>query len=275
MIYLVFRARKNPLEGNSKNMITEKYKALTQKKKIQKQKEREEEIENIQSMRSWIRKIEQSTNSISSRLAAVEKRLSGRKFDSDSPMITGNMMEGPIERIFVDLKEAKKDKEIEELSRLLDTEFQLIQDEIVEHKKLLSEVQEKLEVVNESQEDTDVDVKHVHKLHENFKQNYEARLQKIEKYQPAIMKLGKMEVPLEIAGVIAGVLAIIAAIFVAVGWKSLLISPYFLAIIGLVFIGSAFYKTLKINNRSIPFLPKILKMLNGLVPKRDKVEEQK
>ena len=32
--------------------------------------------DNIQSMRSWVRKIEQSANSISSRLSAVEKRIS-------------------------------------------------------------------------------------------------------------------------------------------------------------------------------------------------------
>ena len=60
------------------------FEMLTQreKKKMLKKEDVVSE-DNIQSLRSWVRKIEQSTMSVSSRLSAVEKRLSGRALSSD------------------------------------------------------------------------------------------------------------------------------------------------------------------------------------------------
>ena len=53
-------------------MLVRKPKTKTTKKKTKKDTSSQD---NIQSMRSWIRKIEQTTSSVSSRLSAVEKRL--------------------------------------------------------------------------------------------------------------------------------------------------------------------------------------------------------
>ena len=61
------------------NKEKKKDKAKTKQKKTSEIYE-----ENIQSMRSWVRKIEQTTNSVSSRLSAVEKRLSIKKVDFSS-----------------------------------------------------------------------------------------------------------------------------------------------------------------------------------------------
>ncbi len=59
------------------------------------------------------------------------------------------------------------------------------------------------------------------------------------------MKLGRMEIPIEISGVIAGVIALLAAFFVMIKQNSILVSPVFLALIGCVFIGSALLKSFK------------------------------
>ena len=83
-------------------MLVNKHKPKTSKKKTKKNTSSQD---NVQSMRSWIRKIEQSTNSVSSRLSAVEKRISQRSMSSSNDSIQSNLLEGPIERIFADLKE--------------------------------------------------------------------------------------------------------------------------------------------------------------------------
>ena len=59
------------------------------------------------------------------------------------------------------------------------------------------------------------------------------------------MKLGKMEVPIEISGLIAGFIAIFAALFVYLDETEFLISPMFLGIVSLLFIGSAVFKAVK------------------------------
>jgi hypothetical protein len=50
--------------------------------------------ESVHSLRSWIRKIEQTTSSVSARVSAVEKRLSGGTYSKEGDVPIG--MEGPI-----------------------------------------------------------------------------------------------------------------------------------------------------------------------------------
>jgi hypothetical protein len=68
---------------------------LVNKNKENKKKIRKDTItseDTIQSFRSWVRKIEQMTNSISCRLAAVEKRISSQKNgNSNNSILTDTM----------------------------------------------------------------------------------------------------------------------------------------------------------------------------------------
>ena len=83
-------------------MLANKRKTNTRKKKALRDKTPSEDT--VQSFRSWIRKLEQTANSLSSRLSAVEKRLSRRKPDSSADLTPGNMVEGNMGRIFEILK---------------------------------------------------------------------------------------------------------------------------------------------------------------------------
>ena len=85
--------------------------------------------DNIQSMRSWVRKIEQSTSSISSRLSAVEKRISARNNGDSKNSVSGlTIIDGPIDNIITKLKENLGDSNLEYIFRVLDSELAMLQD---------------------------------------------------------------------------------------------------------------------------------------------------
>ncbi len=88
--------------------------------------------ENLQSLGSWIRKIEQSTTSVSSRLSAVEKRLSIGMIESESVHLV--TMEGPVEKLILNVKK----KNASELARALDGELSLLHNELVKQEQQLS-----------------------------------------------------------------------------------------------------------------------------------------
>ena len=97
--------------------------------------------ENLQSLGSWIRKIEQSTTSVSSRLSAVEKRLSIGTIESESVHLV--TMEGPVETLVLNVKK----KNASELARALDGELMLLHNEMVKQEQQLSSLKEQLSVV--------------------------------------------------------------------------------------------------------------------------------
>ncbi|MDH7516821.1 MAG: hypothetical protein QHH19_00480 [Candidatus Thermoplasmatota archaeon] len=209
--------------------------------------------ENIQSFRNWIRKIEQTTNSISSRLSAVEKRISRKTDDSDKKILYGTLEE-PISRVFTVLKDEENKKTIEEAAQVLDSEFSIMQEEI---KSLQDDV-------DGLREKTDELKSLLNKINENIKvkQIYTSkvlydislRLEKIERREPPFMKLGDMEIPIEITGFIGGILVFIIAVMVALGHKEIVISPLFLFLIGIVLIASTLLKTFNIKaSNSKPF----------------------
>jgi len=91
----------------------------------------------------------------------------------------------------------------------------------------------------------DENLKKARDLEIKFLTDFRERIEKIEHTAPPIMKIGKMEVPIEISGVIAGFIAIIAALFVNYQMTSFIISPVFLLLVGLIFIASALFKSIK------------------------------
>ena len=225
-------------------MLTDRRKGKTSKKKAKTITRAED---NIESMRSWVRKIEQTTNSVSSRLSAVEKRLSGRKFGYSNDQIPNSILEGPIERIFADLKEGKKNKDMEEVSRILDSEFAVMQDELMAQQNEIVSVRKDIDGINVSLTEIKEEMKKTHMAEARFLKDIKDRLERIEQIAPPVMKLGNMEVPIEITGIIGGVLAFIIAILILVDQNWIFTSPWFLSIVGLIFIGSAVFKALKMR----------------------------
>jgi len=222
-------------------MLVNKNKPKTTKAKPKKASEEYEE--NIQSMRSWVRKIEQTTNSVSSRLSAVEKRISGRKVEvSHNPTTGTRTFERPLQKAFAELKGGSGSKEI---SQILDDEFARLQDELTSQETEIDGIKEKIDRIHKSINEIKEEMKKTREVEARFLTNFRNRIEVVERRAPPVMKLGKMEVPIEIAGVTAGSIAIIAALCVAMDQTSILISPAFLGIVGFVFIGSAVFKAVK------------------------------
>ena len=62
------------------------------------------------------------------------------------------------------------------------------------------------------------------------------------------MKLGKIKIPVEITGVIGGIIALITAVIIAFGQNYIILSPFFLILVGLILIGSAVFKTYRFTS---------------------------
>ena len=195
-------------------------------------------------MRSWVRKIEQSANSISSRLSAVEKRIS-RGAGPDSNLLTVETSVGSsISKALADIQNID-DKDFEEVAKILGNELAIIHGELVSQQNEISLFKEQADDLNDSLDKIKEEINKTQEFEERFFKDVEERIGKIENRAPPTMKLGRIEVPVEIAGVIAGGIAIIAAFFVMIDKQSILVSPGFLAVVGVVFIGTALLKTVK------------------------------
>lgn len=217
-------------------------------KKNNKKKNESKIIEdNIQAMRSWVRKIEQTTSSIGSRLTAVEKRISTQKIDPAKHSISGvTIIEGPIEKVISELKEnGKSNENLKYVFDVVDSELSMIQDELESQQAELKIAEDQIQEITKSINAIDENLKKAHDLEVRFLTDFRERIEKIEHTAPPIMKIGKMEVPIEISGVIAGFIAIIAALFVNYQMTSFIISPVFLLLVGLIFIASALFKSIK------------------------------
>ena len=238
-------------------MLVNKNKSKTSKKKTKKDTSSQD---NVQSMRSWIRKIEQSTNSVSSRLSAVEKRISRKSVDSSNDSIQSNLLEGPIERIFADLKEGKSSKDIEEVSRILDSEFTIMQEELISQENEITSLEGQLSTISSSLAEIKEEMEKLQTSETQMSHYVNVRLEKIERREPPVMRIGSMEIPIEFTGVIGGILVFIIAILVIVGQKEIIISPTFLAIVGILLIGSALFKTVNLGARVGRVYEKISKL---------------
>ena len=205
--------------------------------------------ESVQSLRSWVRKIEQSTNSVSARLTAVESRLSGGYASSEEALMS--VMEGPVERFLSDVQKGKK-KSLEEHARFLDRELHCLHSELGKQHQEYQALKEQVQEAHQSLPSMQHDLREVHDTVTPMLQQLEKRTQLLAERKPMVMKLGTMEIPVEITGVIGGILAFTIAILVALNQKAVLLSPVFLTAVGLLLIGSALVKALRMRLRATP-----------------------
>jgi len=200
--------------------------------------------ENLQSLGSWIRKIEQSTTSVSSRLSAVEKRLSIGMMESESVHLV--TMEGSVEKLILNGKK----KNASELARALDSELSLLHNELVNQEAQLGSLKEQLVVVEKMNMAITENLQKVHTAMSQMNTTMELRLNRPERREPFVMRLGTMEIPIEFTGIIGGLLAFTIAILVVINQKAVLLSPVFLFLVGVLLIGFAMLKMIRTRSRS-------------------------
>jgi len=198
--------------------------------------------ENLQSVRSWIRKIEQTTTSVSSRLSAVEKRLSGRMSVSDGLKTIG--IEGPVETLFLHVKK----KDTAEVARVLDSELTLLHNELAKQQQETCSLKEQLGEIEKTNTTMTTELQGMHSSMADLSTTVELQRNQTERHEPFVMHLGSLEVPVEFTGIIGGLLAFLITILVLIDQKEILLSPLFLVPVGLLLIGFALVKM--IRNRS-------------------------
>jgi len=204
--------------------------------------------DSIESMRSWVRKIEQSSQSLSSRLAAVEKRISSIAHGSQDHLVSGNILEGPIEKIFSKLRAEKKNKDYREISKILDKELSYMYQTLCLQHQETTILNTKLDALHIAISEVTEKLQTLQQMGVQMAEEIDGRVQKLEVRKPPMMKLGNLEIPLEITGILGGFLAFLIAILVWLNQTTVVLSPWFLTIVGLVFLGSAMFKTFHIGS---------------------------
>lgn len=218
---------------------------LTNKKKLVKNSESNDD--NIQSMRSWIRNIEQSTNSIGSRLSAVEKRITLKKIDQlNTSTPSFKNFEKTIQNVLSELNESEyAENSIEYIINAFENKFAYLNDKIQSEHAEIQIINEKINELNKSLDATYTEIKKTRNAEIKILTDFGQRIEKIEKRSPPVMKIGNTEIPIELSGVIAGAISLLAAFLVSLNQQNILISPVFLGAIGLIFISSTIFKSIK------------------------------
>jgi len=188
------------------------------------------EKKNFGEISSWIHRIEQNVSSLEKRLDAIERRLSGEPF---KPPRFGKESLG---------------KE-EDTSRAKDT-YEALKQEITSLKKDIKALESQRREGRGTEEPVTISVS---RKSAGQKETYakeiadiERRLERVEK-RKATVKVGKIEVPIEITGIVGGLLAFIIAALLFGGYKDLVVSPPFVLTIGIVLLAATGLKTYLIN----------------------------
>ncbi len=218
---------------------------LVNKKKTNKRNN--EKISNtVQSMRSWIRKIEQSTNSVSSRLTAVEKRITNKtSMDSRDNTSGLTIIDGSLDKILTQVSDGNKEKNLEYVFRVLDSELATIIDDIENQEIEIENIKNNIDQINKSIDEANQELDKSKESISKTMVNMTNRIEDLERIAPPTMKIGSMEIPIEISGITAGSIAIFAALMVSINKTDIITNAAFLGFAGILFIGATVFKTLK------------------------------
>ena len=211
------------------------------KKTVPQHQKSSDHEKTLQEMMIWLRKIEQSTESISARLAAVEQRLSLKTRLSHPQWFINNetnektkLSASSVSSENMVNSEINKDMFLKELaamqSLLTDQQEKIVS---LENKTMKMKTKE-----TTFQQSLDQLTEHINHIKNNVE-----NLQKRQLKRSFSMKVKGREIPIEISGIIGGVLAFIVAILIGIGGKNIVVSPIFLAAIGCVLIGSSLFRS--------------------------------
>jgi len=204
-------------------------------------------LEDIQSVKSWIRKIEQTASSISARLCAIEKRLALQPLDPETIYLNGLSEEQGNGKEKKKLRRSKKN--VERAVQYFDTEIQALYDEIAQQKNDVVTVQTTIDDLNKTIQSLYENDQRQYHISSDVVEDFDHRLENLERKEPLTMHLGTWEIPIEFSGLITGILAFLIALLVIFDEKEIILSPFFLCAIGSVFISAALVKTLYLSKR--------------------------
>ena len=189
-----------------------------------KRKEEKEEVDKkeIKEMNNWLHRIQQNVESLEKRLDAIERRLSKEPFENPGLMVRKELKNEMIKQDSAEIKNL-----IQKINAL-ENEIKELRKEKPENKPIIS--------IKRGE----------NKNYDNEILNIERRLEKLER-RKATVKVGKIEVPIEITGLVGGLLAFLIAILLWEGYKKLVISPLFVGFVGLVLLLATGAKTYIIN----------------------------
>jgi|GEM_PF-1320195 len=201
-----------------------------------------EEVD-VGEIRSWIRRIEQNIESIDKRLDAVERRLSSER--SKSPKILKNGSKSSPEA---------SDSKIQELSQKLDEEIRRVREEMLRVRK---EGNSAYVAGEDKGRSTPVILSHGNKEkvsaidRQEFTREIaelERRIERMERRKTTV-KVGKVEIPIEITGVVGGIFGFVIAALLFEGYRDIVTSPIFSVFVGAVLISAVALKTYLINKK--------------------------
>lgn len=200
-------------------------------------------LDNIESLKNWIRKLEQTTGSVSARLCAVEKRFSQGIPMNDNDKVFVESPKKNKSGCFIHVP-GKSQKQGETKNHYFD-EITLLREEIITYRQ---DTKVFHETVCTLQENTNLTSEEIHQLQSLITSqinDVHHRLTVIEQRTPMMMRLGTFTIPIEVTGLIGGILTFFIAFLVITNRKDIIVSPFFLGMIGSILISSALLKTVR------------------------------
>ncbi|PNX53367.1 MAG: hypothetical protein BV458_04820 [Thermoplasmata archaeon M9B2D] len=201
--------------------------------------------ENLQSLRSWIQKIEQTTTSVSSRLSAVEKRLSEGRTEHIIRTLSG--MNDSVEAIFAD----EPNRNTTELVSTLDGKLHNLHTTIADQKQEADTLKEQMHELKTMNTQVRLDLEMTQTTISEMHTALEHHMKNTEHHKPFVMHVGALKIPIEFTGIIGGLLAFTITILVLINHKEILLSPVFLVLVGILFLGSALVKMVRLRPQTL------------------------
>lgn len=213
--------------------------ALFRKTVSQREKNSDQE-QTMHDMMIWLRKMEQSTESISGRLAAVEQRLSLKTRMSHPQWYVNSEKKEKQSHSFTSSSEIKNVLHLNENEYA--EELATVQSLLAEQRNKIASLENK--TVNSKTTETTTQQR-LDQLNEHLNniQNTVDSIQKRQSKRSFSMKVKGREIPIEISGIIGGVLAFIIAVLIGLGGKNVVVSPVFLTGIGCILIASSLFRS--------------------------------
>ncbi|MFO8077904.1 MAG: hypothetical protein R6U21_04620 [Thermoplasmatota archaeon] len=214
------------------------------KKTVPQREKNSDQEQTMQDMMIWLRKMEQGTESISTRLAAVEQRLS-LKTRLSHPQWYANS-----EKKEKQSHSCTSSSEVKNVLHLNENEYAeelaTVQDLLAEQGNKIASLENK--TVNSKTNEITTQQR-LDQLNEHLKniQNTVDSIQKRQSKRSFSMKVKGQEIPIEISGIIGGVLAFIIAVLIGLGGKNVVVSPVFLAGIGCILIASSLFRSVTVT----------------------------
>ncbi|MCD6513079.1 MAG: hypothetical protein J7K61_05715 [Thermoplasmata archaeon] len=187
-------------------------------------KKDEKEMKNDEfTLSTWIQKLEQSIKSIEKRLDAVERRLSKEPF------------KGTVFQYSSSVKE--KENIPDDLMKKIEKRLNIIEKRMEEFEKKEPVT---ISLKRNSSKNNDFSVKMT---------NIEKRLNRLER-RDTTLKLRGIEFSIEITGIVGGLFTILIALLLLSGNRAVVMSPYFIFIIGFILLLSVAVKTCLLNKNA-------------------------